>query len=134
MLKLKGNKKVRTGTKKSLRVFRISRFLCSIYSNLQSSFCFDVAQGRMNGAPNETRTHSCRFASLACDERPMYISHIRVYGYGTIEVNDRVFIFFFTRKIPPSHKLLPMNEVKLFSRFIAFFTNRIFFLLCVCLL
>ena len=27
--------------------------------------CFDVAQGRMNGAPNETRTHTCRFASLA---------------------------------------------------------------------
>ena len=27
---------------------------------------FDVAQGRMNGAPNETRTHSCRFASQAC--------------------------------------------------------------------
>ena len=27
---------------------------------------FDVAQGRMNGAPNETRTHSCRSASLAC--------------------------------------------------------------------
>ena len=27
---------------------------------------FDVAQGRLNGAPNETRTHSCRFASQAC--------------------------------------------------------------------
>ena len=27
---------------------------------------FDVAQGRMNGAPNETRTHLCRFASQAC--------------------------------------------------------------------
>ena len=25
---------------------------------------FDLAQGQMNGAPNETRTHSCRFASL----------------------------------------------------------------------
>ena len=30
------------------------------------ALCFDVAQGRMKGAPNETRTHSCRFASLAC--------------------------------------------------------------------
>ena len=27
---------------------------------------FDVAQGRMNGVPNETQTHWCRFASLAC--------------------------------------------------------------------
>ena len=30
------------------------------------ALCFDVAQGRMNAAPNETRTQSCRFASLAC--------------------------------------------------------------------
>ena len=29
-------------------------------------FYLEVAQGRMNGAPNETWTHSCRFASLAC--------------------------------------------------------------------
>ena len=29
-------------------------------------FCLDVAQGHMKGAPNETRTHSCRFASRAC--------------------------------------------------------------------
>ena len=35
------------------------------YSNLLS-FCLDVAQGCMNGAPNETQTHSCRFGSLAC--------------------------------------------------------------------
>ena len=27
------------------------------------ALCFDVAQGQMNGAPIETRTHSCRFAS-----------------------------------------------------------------------
>ena len=33
-----------------------------IYEDL----CFDVAQGRMNGVPNETRTHSCRFASQGC--------------------------------------------------------------------
>ena len=33
---------------------------------IYKALCFDVAQGRMNGAPNETRTHSCRFASLAC--------------------------------------------------------------------
>ena len=29
-------------------------------------FCLDVAQGHMKGAPNETRTHSCRFSSRAC--------------------------------------------------------------------
>ena len=40
------------------------------YNNLQwkftKLFCLDVAQGHMKGAPNETRTHSCRFASRAC--------------------------------------------------------------------
>ena len=30
---------------------------------IYEALCFDVAQGRMNGAPNETRTHSCRFAN-----------------------------------------------------------------------
>ena len=33
---------------------------------IYKAICFDVAEGRMNGAPNETRTHWCRFASLAC--------------------------------------------------------------------
>ena len=33
---------------------------------IYKALCFDVAQGRMNGGPNETRTHSCRFASLVC--------------------------------------------------------------------
>ena len=33
---------------------------------IYNALCFDVAQGRMNGALNETRTHSCRSASLAC--------------------------------------------------------------------
>ena len=37
--------------------------LCNV---IYKALCFDVAQGRMNGAPNETRTHSCRSASLAC--------------------------------------------------------------------
>ena len=37
-----------------------------LYVVIHKAICFDVAQGRMNGAPNETRTHSCRFASLAC--------------------------------------------------------------------
>ena len=32
---------------------------------IYKALCFDVAQGRINGAPNETRTHSFRFDSLA---------------------------------------------------------------------
>ena len=30
---------------------------------IYQAFCLDVAQNRMNGALNETRTHSCRLAS-----------------------------------------------------------------------
>ena len=37
-----------------------------IYIVIYKALCFDVALGWMNGAPNETWTHSCRFASLAC--------------------------------------------------------------------
>ena len=33
---------------------------------IYQAFCLDVAQGHMKGAPNETRTHSCWFASQAC--------------------------------------------------------------------
>ena len=51
----------------------ISELKCKIYQSpsgigyvIYKALCFDVAQGRMNGAPNETRTHSCRSASLAC--------------------------------------------------------------------
>ena len=29
-------------------------------------FCFDMARGHMNGAPNQTQNHSCNSASLAC--------------------------------------------------------------------
>ena len=36
--KLKGNKKFRTRTEKSLRVFRISRFLCSIFMDIRCTF------------------------------------------------------------------------------------------------
>ena len=28
---------------------------------IYEALCFDVVQGRMNGAPNETRTHTCKF-------------------------------------------------------------------------
>ena len=33
---------------------------------IYKALCFDVAQGRMNWAPNENRTHSCRLVSQAC--------------------------------------------------------------------
>ena len=33
---------------------------------IYESFCLDVAQGHMNGASNETQTHLCHFACLAC--------------------------------------------------------------------
>ena len=44
----------------------LSRYADWIHIVIYKALCFDVAQGRMNGAPNETRTHSCRFASLVC--------------------------------------------------------------------
>ena len=31
---------------------------------IHEALCFDLAQGRMNGAPNESRTHSCRLLIL----------------------------------------------------------------------
>ena len=33
---------------------------------IYKALCFDEAQDRMNQAPNKTRTHLYRFASLAC--------------------------------------------------------------------
>ena len=56
-LKLKSNKKVRTWTKKSSSVFRVSR------SYVLCDMCY------------------------VCNEHPMYISHIHVYGHG-IQVVD----------------------------------------------
>ena len=50
------------------------KYLCGLVGNIvgvsftvviYKDFCLDVAQGRRNGAPNETRTHSWMFASLA---------------------------------------------------------------------
>ena len=40
----------------------LSSWVVVIYQGLY----FDLAQGQMNGAPNETQTHSCRFTSLTC--------------------------------------------------------------------
>ena len=42
------------------------RSVGSLNAVIYEALCFDVAQGRMNRAPNETRTHSCRFTSQAC--------------------------------------------------------------------
>ena len=37
-----------------------------INMSIYEALCVEVAQGRKNKAPNETRAHSCRFARLAC--------------------------------------------------------------------
>ena len=51
-----------------IEVFFVSnrRKVCVEWNVIYEALCFDAAQGRMNRAPNETRTHSCRFASQAC--------------------------------------------------------------------
>ena len=46
-----------------------------IYIVIYEGLYFDLAQGQMNGAPNETRTHSCRFAPSA---RTSHASTIRL--------------------------------------------------------
>ena len=33
---------------------------------IYEALCFDVAQGQMNGTPNEIWTHSGKFARLTC--------------------------------------------------------------------
>ena len=37
----------------------------SVYIVIYEAFCLDVAQGKTNGASNETQTHSCKFLSLS---------------------------------------------------------------------
>ena len=37
-----------------------------IKAEIYKGFCLDVAQGHMNGAPHETRTHSWRSANQSC--------------------------------------------------------------------
>ena len=59
-------KKKKKKKKKILRLKMISGERKREGEVIYKALCFDVAQGQMNGAPNETRTHSCRFASLAC--------------------------------------------------------------------
>ena len=44
-------------------IISIRKFNCvqiKILVEIYQAFCLDVAQGHMKGAPNETRTHSCR--------------------------------------------------------------------------
>ena len=41
---------------------------------IYKAFCLNVAQGHINGAPNETRTHSCWFVrGLFSDFASVYI-------------------------------------------------------------
>ena len=44
--------------------------MMQIKAVIYEALYFDMAQSRMKWAPNETRTHSCRFASL-----PFYPLH-----------------------------------------------------------
>ena len=39
---------------------------------IYGAFCSDLTHGHINGAPNETRTHSRRFASHACELLVIY--------------------------------------------------------------
>ena len=53
---------------KLLYKFLLFKNKCNLQNGnivIYKALCFDVAQGRLNGASNETRTHSCRFASQA---------------------------------------------------------------------
>ena len=43
-----------------------SLFLLDNLIEIYEAISFDVAQGWMNGAPNETRTHSWSFSNLGC--------------------------------------------------------------------
>ena len=47
---------------------------------------FDLTQGQMNGAPNETRTHSCRFASLTC--KPLHHQRCPKGGDLVVDFDD----------------------------------------------
>ena len=63
---------------------------------IYETLCFDVAQGRMNGAPNETRTHSCRFARQAC--QPLH--HQKCPGGGKLRCMGYLFyLLFFSIKL-----------------------------------
>ena len=46
--------------------FFSSKWVYTGYVVIYKAFCLDVAQGRMNGAPNETRILSWMLASLVC--------------------------------------------------------------------
>ena len=48
-------------------LFRLKKKMFVTHTmEIYKAFCLDVAQGHMKGAPNETRTHSWRFAGRAC--------------------------------------------------------------------
>ena len=38
---------------------------------IYEALCFDAAQGRMDGAPNETRTHTCSLLTVTPPEVPI---------------------------------------------------------------
>ena len=54
-------------TTRGARLHHLRRPDYLLFIIIYEALCFDVAQRRMNGAPNETRTHSWRFTSQACE-------------------------------------------------------------------
>ena len=56
---------------------------------IYKALCFDVAQGRRNGAPNGTRTRSCRFACPACE--PLH--HQTYVIQENVEMNEKRWTF-----------------------------------------
>ena len=57
------------------------------YIVIYEALCFHVAQGRMNEAPNETRTHSCRFANHYTTRG----AHIYTYIWVCTSMHFRIF-------------------------------------------
>ena len=76
-----------------------TRTCLSTHCNLRS---FDVAQGRFNKAPNKTRTHSCRFASVSTH----YMSESDYIANISSHMNIPTLVFVGKRYMFESHGLL----------------------------
>ena len=50
--------------------WRLLHIIYVLLNVIYEALCFDAAQGWMNGAPNETRNHSCRLLTITLSEVP----------------------------------------------------------------